>query len=81
MRAMKKEKTFEFFKANPKALYAEDIEIHLKELGIKKSTYNKHRNEFISITIANIVSSSSVVIKDEPKRNKFIFDDKKLFGF
>lgn len=82
MRSIKKEKTFNFFKANPKALFEEDIEIYLKELGIKKSTYNKHRNEFISISIANIVDSSSILVdRNEVKREKFVFDDNKLFGF
>ena len=82
MSSIKKEKTFNFFKANPKALFEEDIEIYLKELGIKKSTYNKHRNEFISITVANSVNSSRILIKqNEIKREKFVFDDNKLFGF
>lgn len=82
MRSRKKENTFNFFKANPKALFEEDIENYLKELGIKKSTYNKHRNEFISISIAKIDNSSSILVnKNEVKREKFIFDDNKLFGF
>lgn len=78
----KKEKTFNFFQTNPKALYEEDIEIYLNKLGIKQSTYNKHRNEFISITVAKIVNSSGTIInKNEIRREKFCFDDNKLFGF
>ncbi|OPJ63710.1 hypothetical protein [Clostridium chromiireducens] len=78
----KKEKTFNFFQTNPKALYEEDVEIYLNELGIKQSTYDKHRNEYISINIANTVNSPSILVnKNEIKREKFCFDDNKLFGF
>lgn len=81
MELTKKEKTFNFFKENPKALYEEDVSDYLKQLGIKQSTYDKHRNEFISIKIANIVNSAGDSIKNEVKREKFIFEDNKLFGF
>lgn len=78
----KKEKTFNFFQANPKALYEEDIENYLNELGIKQSTYDKHRNEFISIVVANIDTSMDVSInKNYIKREKLIFDDSRLFKF
>ncbi|RII32830.1 hypothetical protein D2A34_21775 [Clostridium chromiireducens] len=82
MGGTKKEETFNFFKANPKALYEKNIEDYLKELGIKQSTYNKHRNEFISIAVTNIGSSASVLTnKNKVKREKFVFDDNRLFGF
>lgn len=76
----KKELTFQFFKENPNVLYAECKLEYLEVLGIKESTYDKHRREFNSIVLANRETKIRF-INNKPcrLREKFIFDDSKLF--
>lgn len=81
MSLTKKDVTFEFFEKNPHALHDSDIQKYLKLLGIKESTYIKHRDEYISIAIANICTKINLESNSKcfKKREKFIFDDSKLF--
>lgn len=78
----KKEIAFEFFKKNPHVLHDCDIEKYLKLLGIKESTYIKHRDEYITIAIANMCTKINFISnKSNERREKFRFDDSKLFEF
>lgn len=82
MKVNKKDLTFKFFKDNPNVLYAECKPEYLELLGIKKSTYDKHKREYSSIVQANISAKIRFVNNKRScrLREKFIFDDSKLFS-
>ena len=79
----KKELTFKYFKDNPESVADKEDVKHYKALGIKKSTYNNYKMEYRSILQAR--EASMLELRDPAKyfkgrpRNKFVFDDKKLF--
>ncbi len=81
MSLTKKEVAFNFFKRNLHVLHDSDIKKYLNLLGIKESTYIKYRYEYMSIAIADICTKINFECNDKciKKREKFIFDDSKLF--
>ncbi len=82
MKISKKELTFKFFKDNPNVLNNECQPEYLELLGIKQSTYDKHKNEYNSILQANRSAEMRFINtkKHYRVREKFIFDDSKLFA-
>lgn len=80
----KKELTFQYFKNNPKAVEDKEDAKHYKALGIKQSTYNSYKLEYQSFLQAK--EASILRLRDPEKyfigrlREKFIFDDSKLFS-
>lgn len=80
----KKELAFQFFKNNPKALYEVYENENYKLLGVKPSTYKRYLFEYRSIHEANRESKPKEENKDiyfkNRLRQKFVFDDSKLFS-
>jgi hypothetical protein len=75
----KKDLTFEFFKNNPQVLYSECKPEYLEQLGIKEGTYKKHKDEYTSIFELNKAARDPIYIREPIVRQKFLFNDSKLF--
>ncbi|OOM73960.1 hypothetical protein CLPUN_41980 [Clostridium puniceum] len=82
---IKKELVFKFFEENPQVLNDINENENYKLLGIKQSTYQKHLIEYKSILEANRNMKFNEVNIDRRLKNrsreKFLFDDSKLFGY
>lgn len=80
----KKELAFEFFKSNPQVLYENSENDNYKLFGIRPSTYKRYVYEYRSIHEANIEINPKKENKDiyfkNRLRQKFVFDDSKLFS-
>lgn len=79
----KKELTFKYFRDNPDAVWGKVNAKDYKELGIAKSTYITYRREYVDFL--QVKESSILTLRDPEKyfkgrpREKFRFDDRKLF--
>lgn len=80
----KKELLFKFFKENPQVLNEIDENENYKLLGVKQSTYKRNLIEYKSIHEANREIRINEVNSNRHSKNrareKFLFDDSKLFG-
>lgn len=81
----KKEIAFEFFKNNPQVLYEKSENDNYKLFDVKPSTYKRYVYEYKSIHEANRVSepeekeNKDIYFKNR-LRQKFVFDDSRLFN-
>lgn len=81
----KKELTFEFFKNNPETLYEIGENENYKLFGIRPSTYKRYLFEYRSIHEANREVKQKEIERNiyykNRVRQRFLFDDSRLFGF
>lgn len=81
----KKEVAFKFFKSNPQVLYENSENDNYKSLGIRPSTYKRYLYEYRSIHEANkeikpkVKENKDIYFKNR-LRQKFVFDDSRLFS-
>jgi hypothetical protein len=81
---------FDFFKENPSVLEETDNKKYYKKLGMSIASYATYKSQYKSENQKLIKSTREKEIKEQPKygekyykgklREKFTFDDSKLFG-